>query len=322
MVHHSTSGRTEARTIASSQISGGSDRETYRQRAERLLQENLKFIFSSEFESDDATAHILQQQNDEPVAKRRTGTPPQGVPAHLLSLWLTPLLRPEEEQDLFRRMNYLKYQASSLRANLSPHRPSDRTMDQIERLIREAREIRDHVIQANLRLVVAIARRFVSDAVSLEELMSDGNMILMRAVDSFDYSRGFRFSTYATHAIQRECYRKYRKGGRRQIAEITMEPEMLEAAVEAPDGEEQIIARAHFAEHLRHLIDTRLEDREREILTLRLGLNSESGGKTLREVGERLGISKERVRQLQARAVSRIRAIAETHPGASTFAAS
>src|SRR5690606_3874059 len=127
--------------------------------------------------------------------------PPAGLPAYLTSLYDTPLLSAEQEVYLFRKMNYLKYKASRLRSQLDPHRPRPELIDQIEALYEEVVATKNQIIRANLRLVVSLAKSRVSDSHDFYTLISDGNMSLMRAVEKFDYSRGFKFSTYATWAV-------------------------------------------------------------------------------------------------------------------------
>src|SRR6185436_8873392 len=107
------------------------------------------------------------------------------VPAYFAELYLTRLLSADDEICLFRRMNYLKFRANALRSTLDPHTADLRSIDAIERLLTMARETRDQIITANLRLVVSIARRFASELNSFDDLLSDGNLILMRAVEKF-----------------------------------------------------------------------------------------------------------------------------------------
>ena len=126
---------------------------------------------------------------------------PSGLPAYVASLYEVPLLTREQEAHLFRKMNYLKYEASKLRDTLDVDRPKRRLMDRIENLYEESVATKNQIISANLRLVVSIAKRYVGPAVDFFELVSDGNLSLIRAVEKFDVSRGNRFSTYATWAI-------------------------------------------------------------------------------------------------------------------------
>ena len=132
---------------------------------------------------------------------------PSGLPAYMASLYEVPLLTREQEAHLFRKMNYLKYQASKLRETLDVDRPKRRLMDRIENLYEESVATKNQIISANLRLVVSIAKRYIGPAEDFFELVSDGNMSLIRAVEKFDVSRGNRFSTYATWAIMKNFAR-------------------------------------------------------------------------------------------------------------------
>jgi hypothetical protein len=129
--------------------------------------------------------------------------PSAGLPSYLMHLYELPLLTREQEVHLFRKMNYLKFKASKLVALLDPERPDARLLDRIEQFYQQSVEVRNEIIRANLRLVVAMTKRYARSNQPLFELVSDGNISLMRAVEKFDYARGIRFSTYATCAIIR-----------------------------------------------------------------------------------------------------------------------
>ncbi|MCH5374196.1 MAG: sigma-70 family RNA polymerase sigma factor, partial [Planctomycetes bacterium] len=118
-----------------------------------------------------------------------------------------PLLSREQEYHLFRKFNYLKFRAFQLRKRLHPARANSTLMGQIEHLYAEAVRTKNQIVQANLRLVVSIAKRHVSVSDDFFGLVSDGNMSLIRAVEKFDYSRGNKFSTYASWAIMRNYAR-------------------------------------------------------------------------------------------------------------------
>ena len=123
---------------------------------------------------------------------------PSGLTPYVASLYEVPLLTREQEVHLFRKLNYLKYKAAGLRERLNPSRPQKSLMTRIEKLCQETVATRNQIICANLRLVVSIAKQHLGPAETFFELVSDGNMSLMRAVERFDYSMGNRFSTYAT----------------------------------------------------------------------------------------------------------------------------
>jgi len=133
---------------------------------------------------------------------------PKDVPPELAPMYEVPLLNKEQEQHLFRKMNFLKHKAARLRQQLTkdgqvidPSRVRIQTLREIEDLQGRANALKDQLIQANMRLVANIAKRHVGPTGNLFELLSDGNMSLLRAVEKFDYSRNFKFSTYASWAI-------------------------------------------------------------------------------------------------------------------------
>ncbi len=275
------------------------------QRARRIIQSEVNFIYSAEFERDEAESRILSSSTSEVTQKRRE-KPPKDVPGHLIHLWEIPLLTPDEERDLFRRMNFLKYRSNVLRSRLDPEHPDVRMMDEIESLLADSLQIRNHIVQANVRLVVSIARRF-RNIDSVDELISAGNMILIRAVERFDYGRGFRFSTYATHSVQRELFRYSGKVKKRQDTEVLTAQEILLDSVESPGEAQKYPEQDRKVGYLRALMDKVLPERERRVVISRFGLESEGRGLTLREIGEEMGLSKERIRQLQIRALQRLK---------------
>src|SRR5207249_326509 len=109
---------------------------------------------------------------------------------YLASLYEVPLLTREQEYHLFRQFNYLKFKATRLRRDLDPSRAKSSLMDEIEGLYEQAVQTKNQIVQANLRLVVSIAKRHVNATEDFFQLVSDGNMSLIRAVEKFDYARG------------------------------------------------------------------------------------------------------------------------------------
>jgi RNA polymerase primary sigma factor len=279
-------------------------------RARRILGTELRYIDHPSFDDPDARDAILAPMPAPDLAQAPGSTEaPAGLPPYLAGVYHEALLLSrEQEAHLFRKMNYLKARASRTRDRIDPDHPRTADLDEVERLLDEATAIRAQIVRANLRLVVAIAKRGLGPRDDLFERVSDGNYAMIRAVERFDYSRGNKFSTYATWAIRNQFARAFR--GRKRRAQFLLgDDEAFEAAVDPrTDDLERSDLQERRQEAFARLLG-RLDDRERRILAGRFGI----GGarlQTLEQIGDELGITKERVRQIGARAQEKLRDLA------------
>jgi len=233
------------------------------------------------------------------------------------------------------------------------------------RLVRDGGRARDELTRANLRLVVSIAKRYVGRGMVLLDLVQEGNLGLMRAVEKFDHTKGFKFSTYATwwirQAITRaiadqartiripvhmvEAMNRVKRVQRQMHQELKREPTVEELAAEvdepiekirdilrisqdplsldSPVGEEDESNLGDFIEDqnavapidqaARNLLTTavsevlfELSDREQEVVRLRFGLD-DGRPRTLEEVGRQFGVTRERIRQIEAKTLAKLR---------------
>jgi len=279
-------------------------------RAKRLLENKLDFMYDPGFEDPAVVAELLGPFPLPPaVQSSRRSRAPEGLPPYLVSLYDVPLLSREQERYLFRKMNFLKYRAHHLREGLDPTHCKEATLDEIERLQEEALALKNQIIRANLRLVVSIAKKRVGPTNNFFELVSDGNMSLIRAVEKFDVTRGFKFSTYASWAIMKNFTRSIPEEKHRRDRYVTGHDQMFEVAPDTrSDAYEQESGHRRSQEVVQGMLD-RLNDRERHILISRYGIGG-ADEQTLEQLGRELGVTKERVRQIESRAQEKLRKIA------------
>lgn len=276
-------------------------------RLDQLLAVRIECFPAIEF--DDEQQHTAILGPVPTVNESFIPTPPAGTPPYLAALYAFPLLKREQEYHLFRQMHFHLWRAQQIQTRLSEGQPTERLMNRFEGEHAAALAIRNRIVEANLRLVVSIAKNLVDSANTLDDVISEGNVPLVRAVEIFDYRRGLRFSTYATWAIRNALFRSTPRN-RRQRARFVSGSELGffdlqdhragDSFVESP-----LLLGARIREWL-----SALETRDRRIVEMRFGFNGHPQASKFREIGVRLGISTERVRQLLARALDRLQQFA------------
>ena len=279
-------------------------------RAEEVMGDPPDYMDSPEFHTPDADEVVLCEPpvKDKPHRRIRV---PSGLPPYLASLYNYPLLTREDEQYWFRKMNYLKFKAATLREEIGESDPTEEQLDDLEKWTREAIDVKNFLTRSNLRLVVSIAKRHIKPGANFFEMVSDGNVSLMRAVEKFDYTKGNKFSTYATWAIMKNFARS-----------IPQEHRQLDRFRTGKEEVFQFSKEDRANPYMDELTNTRqrkvigdilmeLDNRERDILRFRYGLEEGSEPQTLEQVGNRFGVTKERIRQLEGRALKKLKKHAE-----------
>jgi RNA polymerase primary sigma factor len=312
-----------------------------------------------------STASALDVSRTEPAERPIAVTDEQDL-EDLVKLYLreaasVPLLTASEEVTLAMIME----QAKAAEQHVDDADLSSAGRLALRMALRKGQHARDRLIQANLRLVVSVAKKYMNRGIAFLDLIEEGNIGLMRAVEKFDYHRGFKFSTYATwwirQGIQRavadqartirlpvyigEMINKVTRASNTLQQQLGREPTRAEVAdyvgldvdevqeimrvsqwpvsLETPLGEEddvhlgdlipdqQAVAPADAAhrqilrEEMEDLLD-QLDQRERRVLELRYGFQ-DGRERTLEEVGRVFGVTRERIRQIEAQALIRLR---------------
>lgn len=228
------------------------------------------------------------------------------------------LLTAAQERALFLQFNYARYRVHQLKSSIDPERLTFEQAQELLHWFRLAEDRRDLIAQTNLALVLAMAKRTRMSEVDFVDLVSEGNMALLRAVDKFDVGRGFKFSTYACRAILKAFSRSGIKLSRyRQLF-----PTEFDAKLERSDYMERQ-RQTHEEECVSEIRDilrdnrAELSDIEREVITHRFGIGQppptqpsprhSQTALTLEQVGKIIGVTKERVRQIQNKALEKIR---------------
>lgn len=278
------------------------------ERVQAIARKKVRFIDDPLFHDEDAESIIEAILNQDELSGEEASAEqtraPRDLPPYLAELYRTPLLTPARERGLFLKFNLRRYQFVMARRRLDPQFARHRDLAMLERMLDRIDETRNEIVQANLRLVVSVARKHLRPGISLMELVSEGNLTLMRAVDSFDVSRGYRFSTYATLALM--------KGFARSVPQMLDRGRLRTAddhtLARLPDTAHSPTRQFIVRDELRALLRN-LDARERDVITAHWGVG-ERTSVSYDELGERYGLSRQRIRQIEQSAIQKLRAAA------------
>ena len=224
------------------------------------------------------------------------------------------LLTAKEERALFLQYNWCRFKVMQYRDQLELQ--SEMDVDMAREMLgwfRRAERYREQIANTNLALVLAMAKRTRMSEVDFADLVSEGNMALLRAVDKFDVSRGFKFSTYACRAI----LKAFSRAGVKLSKHRSMFPTDFD-----PKLERSNYMQTKRAEHEDDCVDeisrilqdnrAELSDIEQEVIEHRFSVGRQrkevaTNPLTLEQVGKIIGVTKERVRQIQNKALEKIR---------------
>ncbi|MDX6243877.1 MAG: polymerase primary sigma factor [Frankiales bacterium] len=307
----------------------------------------------------DEEAPVSRREAEELALKAPTNDP---VRMYLKEIGKVPLLTAEEEVDLAKRIEAGLFSSEKLATSKKLQDKMRRDLEWIER---DGQLAKKKLVEANLRLVVSIAKRYVGRGMLFLDLIQEGNLGLIRAVEKFDYTKGYKFSTYATWWIRQAITRAIADQARtiripvhmvetinkliriqrqllqdlgrepmpeeiakemdltpdkvREILKVSQEP----VSLETPIGEEEDSHLGDFIEDsdavvpvdaasfilLQEQLDSvlhTLSDREKKVIQLRFGL-TDGHPRTLEEVGREFGVTRERIRQIESKTLSKLR---------------
>ncbi len=292
------------------------------------------------------------------------------LPIYYRDISKIPLLTADQEVEYAKAMieaEFVKDSLSEIRTEKPRIAEVEEEQQRLEEIVEKGRVAKKNLTEANLRLVVSVARKHQGRGVSLVDLIQEGNIGLNRATEKYDYTKGFRFSTYAYWWIRQAVTRANADQGRtirvpvhmqemigkafkvsrelqqiigrdptaeeiaeaietttekvRRIIRASRQPVSLENPVGSDDGKSTLVdsiadnsevpvvdqvAKHQLAEHIKEVLKGVLTEREAKVLVMRFGLD-DGREQILEQVGEELGVSRERVRQIEAEAYAKLR---------------
>jgi RNA polymerase primary sigma factor len=325
-----------------------------------LAEEGVEILDTTSEGDDDAEDDARRKQEEELALKTPTSDP---VRMYLKEIGKVPLLTAEEEVDLAKRIEAGLFASEKLATTTK--KVGDKLRRELEAIERDGQIAKRKLVEANLRLVVSIAKRYVGRGMLFLDLIQEGNLGLIRAVEKFDYTKGYKFSTYATWWIRQAITRAIADQARtiripvhmvetinkliriqrqllqdlgreptpeeiahemdltpdkvREILKVSQEP----VSLETPIGEEEDSHLGDFIEDsdavvpidaasfilLQEQLDSvlhTLSEREKKVIQLRFGL-TDGHPRTLEEVGREFGVTRERIRQIESKTLSKLR---------------
>ncbi len=305
-------------------------------------------------------------ESDEPAVRVHVaGATADPVKDYLKQIGKVPLLNAAEEVELAKRIEAGLYAEHIVKSGaLDPEKDRLYTRE-LKAIMRDGQQAKNHLLEANLRLVVSLAKRYTGRGMLFLDLIQEGNLGLVRAVEKFDYTKGYKFSTYATwwirQAITRamadqartiripvhmvEVINKLARVQRQMLQDLGREPTTQELSKELDMTEEKVIEVQKYGrepislhtplgedgdsefgdliedseavvpadavgftllqEQLHQVLDT-LSEREAGVVSMRFGL-TDGQPKTLDEIGKVYGVTRERIRQIESKTMSKLR---------------
>ncbi|MCK4341496.1 MAG: sigma-70 family RNA polymerase sigma factor [Phycisphaerae bacterium] len=219
----------------------------------------------------------------------------------------------DREQHLFLRLNFCRRHVWQFFQQYKGKRLTAKSARDLLIWAHAVQEVRSQIVRENIPLVLAMAKRTKISGVDPSDLISEGNLALLRAANKFDSARGYKFSTYACRAILKSFSRVATRMSRHR----GYFPTEFDPALEKSDYIEQrrLGVQDECVDELRAILDGRqaeLSDVERKVIQARFALDNpeqdvDQKGKTLEQIGEMIGVTKERVRQIQNKALDKLR---------------
>ena len=286
-----------------------------RARAEQVLAESYPFMDSETFKQRGLEQTLFDfsevggepalpmtswyQPTREEIADQLSGTP--------------QLMKGAEEKLMFLRFNFAKRKLNKLQAKAKREGLTKELAEELVEWHRRFEHFREYLVRTNLALVLAMAKRTRLGDVDFSEIVSEGNMALMRAVDKFNVDKGFKFSTYACRAILKAFSRTAMKHGRYKTRfPVEFEPEMEKS--DWNDRKRDVVEQ-DLTDELKQIVDRNLadlSDTEQTVIRRRFNWQQQDESPlTLEEVGQIIGVTKERVRQIQNKALLKIKSVME-----------
>ncbi len=284
-----------------------------RAKVEALLLENFDYMDNPLFAKRSTEQMLISEEADSqalPLTSWYQPTRDEELPA---TAGAPQLMKGDEERLTFLRYNYAKRRLQLLQKKLKKEPLTKALAEEFVLWHERFEHFREYLVRTNLALVLAMAKRTRLGDVDFAEVVSEGNMALLRAIEKFDIDRGFKFSTYACRAILKAFSRTSMKASKYR----TRFPVEFEPDYEKSDWADRRrdAVQDDLTDELRQIVDRNLAELSNvEQTVIRRRFNWQQADEsplTLEEVGQIIGVTKERVRQIQNKALAKIRTVME-----------
>jgi RNA polymerase sigma factor (sigma-70 family) len=277
------------------------------------LAENYAFMDSESFKNRALERELFDFEKGEPALPMTSWYQPTREEIADQLSGTPQLMKGPEEKLMFLRFNYAKRKLILLQKKAKRDGLTRELAEDVVEWHRRFEHFREYLVRTNLALVLAMAKRTRLGDVDFAEIVSEGNMALMRAVDKFNVDKGFKFSTYACRAILKAFSRTAMKSSRYKTHfPVEFEPEMEKSDW---NDRKRDIVEEDCVDELKQIVDrnlAELTDVEQTVIRRRFNWKqAEDAPLTLEEVGKIIGVTKERVRQIQNKALLKIKSVME-----------